>query len=86
MSGVSRDAADNPRGQGEDSAVYTFYSYKGGVGRSMALANLAVLLAREHGHDVIVVDWDLEAPGLPRRPSFGVDLWQRGSAVLRNNT
>jgi Mrp family chromosome partitioning ATPase len=45
--------------------VYTFYSYKGGVGRSMALANVAALLAR-WVHRVLVVDWDLEAPGLER--------------------
>ncbi|WP_033400325.1 CATRA system-associated protein [Actinokineospora enzanensis] len=43
--------------------VLTFYSYKGGVGRSFALANIAVLLAR-WGHKVLCVDWDLEAPGL----------------------
>lgn len=43
--------------------VVTFYSYKGGVGRTMALANSAVLLAR-WGHKVLIVDWDLEAPGL----------------------
>ncbi|UVS78435.1 KGGVGR-motif variant AAA ATPase [Actinokineospora sp. UTMC 2448] len=43
--------------------VVTFYSYKGGVGRSFALANVAVLLAR-WGHSVLCVDWDLEAPGL----------------------
>lgn len=45
--------------------VYTFYSYKGGVGRSMALANVAALLA-QWGHSVLVADWDLEAPGLER--------------------
>src|SRR5947207_7956161 len=43
--------------------VITFYSYKGGVGRSMALANVAVLLAK-WGKKVLVVDWDLEAPGV----------------------
>src|SRR5262245_60532626 len=43
--------------------VFTFYSYKGGVGRSMALVNAGVLLAME-GHKVLLVDWDLEAPGL----------------------
>lgn len=43
--------------------VYTFYSYKGGVGRSMALANVGVALAMQ-GHRVLMVDWDLEAPGL----------------------
>jgi cellulose biosynthesis protein BcsQ len=45
------------------SKVVTFYSYKGGVGRSMAMANIAVLLA-QWGHKTLVVDWDLEAPGL----------------------
>ncbi|MEA5367051.1 CATRA system-associated protein [Amycolatopsis sp., V23-08] len=53
-------------------AVFTFYSYKGGVGRSFTLANIAVLLAR-WGHRVLCLDWDLEAPGLgdyfrPRLP------------------
>ncbi len=43
--------------------VYTFYSYKGGVGRSMALVNIGVLMAIE-GYRVLLVDWDLEAPGL----------------------
>src|SRR5271166_4838811 len=45
--------------------VCTFYSYKGGVGRSMALANVAALLAG-WGKKVLVVDWDLEAPGLEK--------------------
>lgn len=43
--------------------IYTFYSYKGGVGRSMALANVAEYLRRA-GLRVVMVDWDLEAPGL----------------------
>lgn len=43
--------------------VTTFYSFKGGVGRTMALANVAVDLARR-GKRVLVVDFDLEAPGL----------------------
>lgn len=43
--------------------VITFYSYKGGVGRSMAVANIAVLLAKKQ-KKVLVIDWDLEAPGL----------------------
>ncbi|MGA9246228.1 MAG: AAA family ATPase, partial [Silvibacterium sp.] len=44
-------------------SVYTFYSYKGGVGRSMAVVNIGVLLALA-GKRVLLVDWDLEAPGL----------------------
>jgi MinD-like ATPase involved in chromosome partitioning or flagellar assembly/tetratricopeptide (TPR) repeat protein len=43
--------------------IVTFYSYKGGVGRSFCLANIAVQLAR-WGNRVLCVDWDLEAPGL----------------------
>lgn len=45
----------------------TFYSYKGGVGRTLALVNSAVLLAQS-GRNVLMVDFDLEAPGLD---SFG---------------
>lgn len=45
--------------------IITFYSYKGGTGRSMALANTAWVLA-SNGKRVLVVDWDLEAPGLHR--------------------
>ena len=41
----------------------TFYSYKGGVGRTMALMNVAWRLAAK-GKRVGVVDLDLEAPGL----------------------
>ena len=46
-------------------AIYTFYSYKGGVGRSMCLANVAALVA-SWGRRVLVVDWDLEAPGIEK--------------------
>lgn len=43
--------------------IVTFYSYKGGVGRSFALANIAALLSK-WGAKVLCIDWDLEAPGL----------------------
>ena len=43
--------------------VITFYSYKGGVGRSMTMANIAVVLA-QWGFKTLIIDWDLEAPGL----------------------
>ena len=43
--------------------IFTFYSFKGGVGRSMALMNVAYTLAGR-GRHVLVVDMDLEAPGL----------------------
>lgn len=40
----------------------TFYSYKGGVGRTLALLNVAALLASNR-RKVVAVDLDLEAPG-----------------------
>lgn len=41
----------------------TFYSYKGGVGRSLALANIASHLTK-YNKQVCLLDFDLEAPGL----------------------
>ncbi|MDO8838747.1 MAG: AAA family ATPase [Parvibaculum sp.] len=55
----------------------TFYSYKGGVGRTMALVNVAVLLAKL-GRRVLVVDFDLEAPGLPSYQVFRGTECRRG--------
>jgi tetratricopeptide (TPR) repeat protein/MinD-like ATPase involved in chromosome partitioning or flagellar assembly len=43
--------------------IVGFYSFKGGVGRTMALANVAYFMARR-GRNVLVVDLDMEAPGL----------------------
>ena len=58
--------------------ITTFYSYKGGVGRSMALVNAGIELARRQRR-VLFVDFDLEAPGLDtfkalktREPSLGI--------------
>ena len=64
--------------------VITFYSYKGGTGRSMLLANVAWQLASS-GRRVLVVDWDLEAPGLHRyfKPFLGGDpeLREQGGVI-----
>src|SRR4051812_5886771 len=45
--------------------IVTFYSYKGGAGRTMALANVSWILAMA-GKGVLMVDWNLESPGLHR--------------------
>lgn len=58
-----------------------FFSIKGGVGRSTALAVTAWSLA-EQGKKVLVLDLDLESPGLSsnllpedRRPTYGITDW-----------
>ncbi|ABC23789.1 KGGVGR-motif variant AAA ATPase [Rhodospirillum rubrum] len=58
-----------------------FFSIKGGVGRSTSLAAAAWALA-ESGKRVLVLDMDLESPGLSssllpqdRRPKFGITDW-----------
>ncbi|WP_332879649.1 KGGVGR-motif variant AAA ATPase [Massilia sp. S19_KUP03_FR1] len=45
------------------ASFITFFSFKGGVGRSMALINTAAIMAGR-GLRVLVMDLDLEAPGL----------------------
>lgn len=47
----------------------TFYSFKGGVGRTLALLNVATLLAKL-GNRVAIADFDLEAPGLDTYEGF----------------
>jgi hypothetical protein len=58
--------------------IVTFYSYKGGVGRSMALANVGHILAWQlkPQRKVLMIDWDLEAPGLHK---FFADLLESES-------
>jgi hypothetical protein len=73
-----------------------FFSIKGGVGRSTALAVTAAALA-ERGSRVLVLDLDLASPGLStgllpsdKQPSFGVvdwlveDLVDNGDAIIRS--
>ncbi|MCL2935231.1 MAG: AAA family ATPase [Trichodesmium sp. MAG_R02] len=49
--------------EGQKPAIVSFFSFKGGVGRTTTLVATALTLAR-HGHQVAVVDLDLESPGI----------------------
>jgi WD40 repeat protein/cellulose biosynthesis protein BcsQ len=51
--------------------IVTFYSFKGGVGRSFSLVETALQLAGR-GASVVVWDLDLEAPGLQKLPSLQI--------------
>ena len=88
------DWANISTGSAIASNRVVFFSIKGGVGRSTALAATAWALA-EQGQRVLVLDMDLESPGLSssllpedRRPTWGItdwlveDLVNNGDAVL----
>jgi MinD-like ATPase involved in chromosome partitioning or flagellar assembly len=66
------DVIATPKGQNETIStieplerpvVIAYYGYRGGAGRTIALAHTAVTLARR-GLGVLAIDLDLEAPGL----------------------
>lgn len=44
--------------------IWAMYSYKGGAGRTVCTANVASILAMEHGKRVVCIDMDMEGAGL----------------------
>jgi len=55
-----------------------FFSYKGGVGRTLAATNFAVYLAKL-GLQVVIIDFDLDAPGVDSKfPGFQLPDGQLG--------
>ncbi len=55
-----RGRDDNAEPRGESGQVITVFSTKGGAGKSMLAANLAVVLARRSEKPVVLVDADLQ--------------------------
>jgi len=66
-----------PQHEPQIPRTVTFYSFKGGVGRTTALTHVASILAMR-GLKVVAVDLDLEAPGLSTafnlkpQPKYGI--------------
>jgi len=60
--------------------VVTFYSYKGGVGRTLACANFGLYLAKA-GQNVVLADMDFEAPGLDSKFA-GVNVARAEAGLL----
>jgi tetratricopeptide (TPR) repeat protein len=71
------------RAEDRSGEVITFYSFKGGTGRTMALANVAWILASQ-GKRVLVVDWDLDSPGLHKffHPFLDADLYDATGGIV----
>ncbi|MGP3775947.1 FxSxx-COOH system tetratricopeptide repeat protein [Streptomyces sp. SDT5-1] len=61
----STEPPDPLDGEPAGPTVVSFYSSTGGVGRTMAAANVAWILASA-GRHVLLIDWDLPYPGLHR--------------------
>ena len=89
---------DDPPRKG-NAKRWTLFSVKGGVGRSTTVAVLAWHLAHKEREKVLVVDLDLESPGLSSamldtgaQPEFGVvdwfveDLVGQSDRVIENMT
>ena len=53
----------------KNTCYITFYSYKGGVGRTISLGNIAWEAAVK-GKKVVIIDFDLEAPGISSLKPF----------------
>lgn len=53
-----------PSGHPAPCPLVTFYSYKGGMGRTTALASFAMHQAFHHQKKVVILDFDFEAPGI----------------------
>lgn len=66
-----------PEADGSRTHRTALYGFKGGVGRSTATAVLARHLA-DQGHIVLVVDLDLESPGVGPLVAEGADLPTHG--------
>jgi MinD-like ATPase involved in chromosome partitioning or flagellar assembly len=62
-------------------AVVTFYSLRGGVGRTTALVNAARMMA-SRGRRVVCIDMDLEAPGLSTLLGLPEPAADQGTAAL----
>jgi hypothetical protein len=78
---IGMDWLRKPIRSSTNSARATFFGIKGGVGRSTALTAFSWYLA-SRGKKVLVIDLDLESPGLSSsvmdrnsRPDFGVVDW-----------
>ncbi|KKZ14123.1 MAG: hypothetical protein TH68_05640 [Candidatus Synechococcus spongiarum 142] len=76
---------------GDSIPRVVFYAMKGGVGRSTAVAACAFAMARA-GRRVLVLDLDLESPGLSasllppdRQPAFGITDWLVEDLVNNGN-
>ena len=62
--------------------IISFYSYKGGVGRSTTLAGFAAHYAYHYKKKVVILDCDFEAPGFSNYFDLTSEILSRKSGVV----
>lgn len=62
--------------------IITFYSYKGGVGRTTSLITFANYYAYHKNKKVVILDFDFEAPGLTNYFDFSLESLDKKNGVL----
>lgn len=65
-----------------DVPVVSFYSYKGGIGRTTSLACFASYMAMFHNKRVVIVDCDFEAPGFSNGNYFFMDKNESQNGIV----
>jgi len=65
-----------------DLPVVTFYSYKGGVGRTTSLISFANYYAYHYKKKIVILDFDFEAPGFTNYFDFSLDDLEKKNGVL----
>ncbi len=60
---ILRNQTNKFKKENEIPPIVTFYSYKGGMGRTTTMTTYGLHLAQQFGLKVVIMDFDLEAPG-----------------------
>ncbi len=70
-------------GMGKDfPPIITFYSYKGGIGRTTTLASFAIHCAHNLGMKILIIDCDLDAPGVPNFYDIDADILSKTNGIV----
>ena len=72
----------NSKKKSNKTPIVTFYSYKGGVGRTTALITFANYYAYHYKKKVVILDFDFEAPGITNYFDFSLDDLENKNGVV----
>ncbi len=68
--------------QADFPPIVTFYSYKGGLGRTTTLAGFAMHCAHHLGMRVLIIDCDLKAPGVTGFYDIDADILSKTNGIV----